>query len=267
MEKNVEKKLGEGIVAYFDVLGYQSFLENNDIEVCREAIEEIFVKIPERVGTNFDYSLAPADEVLQCIDKYFKSHPITTFISDTIIFFFDFDLIEEDKIPILLHQILYYLLFFVRISLEEGFPMRGYVDYGQFYYNNDGNKNIIAGKTIVNCYQGANNLNFSGLILSECMYKYYEEFKSNEVIKKIFDQKAIHKYLVDTKNGECSKYVGNFLFSDNNAMIEADLVQYIFKNFHKHNKEINNEVMEKIKNTEKIMRHFIFNNNSFYGRS
>ena len=93
--------------------------------------------------------------------------------------------------------------------------MRGYVDYGEYYYNN--NKNIFAGKTIVNCYKETNSLNLSGLVVSDDLYERYSKNK-NEIIDEafkekynfIFEKNIIAKYLVNTKEGEKDKYIVNF---------------------------------------------------------
>jgi hypothetical protein len=253
MKKVVEK----GIVGFFDILGYQNFLKNNSIENCIDIIEKKILELPEEVKKDYLYLYTDTpDEYLNNIRSYFKTNLNTAFISDTIIFFFDFSVVEKDKIPAFLNQILFFLMIVTRLSFEKGFPMRGYVDYGEFYYNIENNKSLIAGKTVINCYQQTNNLDFSGLVVSEDTCEFCKGF-DYFYLNNIFERKIIDKYLVDTKNGEEEKYVLNaFLGID-----KADLTQYIFDCFHKHNKEISNEVMEKIKNTEKIMRHFVFNNN------
>jgi hypothetical protein len=253
----MRKIVENGIVGYFDILGYQNFLKNNSIEKCIDVIEKIILELPEEIKKDYLglYSDIP-DEYLRNIRNHFKTNLNITFISDTIIFFFDFDGIENDSIPAFLNQILFFLMVFTWLSFEKGFPMRGYVDYGEFYYNDENNKSIIAGKTIINCHQQTNNLDFSGLVIDENTCKFCKSF-DYFYLNYIFEKKIIDKYLVDTKNGEEEKYVLNaFLDID-----KLDLTQYIFDCFHKYNKEINNEVMKKIRNTEKIMRHFVFNNN------
>ena len=257
MKKLVEK----GIVAYFDILGYQNFIKSNKIKDCIEIIENILLTLPDEIKRDYlrinENSYSKWDEYLQGIRSNFTNHMNITFISDTIIFFFDFEKMEKNNIPSFLNQILFYLSVFMKLSFERGFPMRGYIDYGTFYFNNDNNKNIIAGEIIMKCHQETNNLDFSGLAISESIYKYCMEF-DYFYLNTLFDKKYISKYLVNLKNKEDYKYVFNIIFGE----FKNDLKQYIFDSFHKYNKEINNEVMRKINNTERIMRCFLSCNNN-----
>jgi hypothetical protein len=256
----MKKIIENGIIGYFDILGYQNFLINNPLKYCVEVIEDVLIKIPEEIKDDRFAWHGRSNDIHKDIEEYFKNHCNITFISDTIIFFFDFDSIEDvNLIPIFLHQILVYLLFFQKNTFEEGFPMRGCMDYGSFYYNNKDNKNIIAGETIINCYHESNNLNFSGLVMTDKLYDHYKR-NGKKFVDKIFDKKIVDKYLVNTKIGECKKYLVNFILD----FQRNDLRQYIFECFSNHNKEINDNVMEKIYNTEKTMRYFIYNNDKYF---
>ena len=257
----------EGIIAFFDILGYQNFLESNSIEYCIAVIEEIIIKLPEETKNERFGFYTGKDVTMNDVKKYFDDHCDVIFVSDTIIFFFDFDSVENCSIPLYLHQILFYLLFFTSKSFEKGFPLRGYVDYGEYYYNNNKNINIFAGETIVNCYKETNNLNFSGLVISNKSHEHYLKYKNkiiDETFKEryniIFDKNIIAKYLVNTKEGEKEEFVVNFLL----GFDRIDITQYIFESFHKHNKKISNDVMEKIGNTEKLFRYFKYNNDLMY---
>jgi len=262
MKKLVEK----GIVAYFDILGYQNFLINNNINDCIDKIEGILVKLPVEIETDFfhlkDNSSIKAEEYYEYkkklvdIRKDLINHLNTLFISDTIIFFFDIANIKNN-IPFCLQQMLVYLIIFMKLSFENGFPMRGFVDYGEYYFNNDVNINIIAGKTIVKCHQETSAFDFSGLVIDDSVRKYCMNF-NYDILNLLFDKKVIADYLVNLKNKEDHKYVCNFIIDG----INENLDQYIFNSFHKHNKEISNEVMKKINNTENIMKHFLYNNNN-----
>ena len=252
----MKKIIDKGIIGYFDIMGYQNFLTNNKIEDCINIIEEILIKIPDEIKNDyFNFNLK--NDLERFINDYFHSHLNISFISDTIIFFFDFETIKKEELSVLLNQILFYLVIFTRLSFEKGFSMRGYIDYDSFYYNNDKNKNIIAGESIVNCHKETSKLNFSGLIIGDKLINFCTEL-SDGYINQLFDRKLIKKYKVNTKNGEEYRHVANFILGADHG----DIVQYVFESFHKHNKEINDEVMAKIKNTEKLIRHFVFNNKS-----
>ena len=165
------EKVKKGIVAYFDILGYQNFIENNKIEYCIDIIENIILKLPEETENERFGFYTGNDEIMNSIKKYFNEQSNITFLSDTILFFFNLEHIDDNNKPLFTHQILFYLLFFMQKTFEAGFPMRGYIDYGEYYYKNDKNINVVAGKTLVNCHREASNLEFSGLIVSNELFE------------------------------------------------------------------------------------------------
>ena len=251
----MHKTVKNGIVAYFDILGYKEFILKNPPEYCVEMINEVFKKVPEDIKTHF-LSCGRQDKIYKEIENYFINHHNVLILSDTIIFFFDIDSIETDNISTFLHQILYYLIFFMNTSFNMGFPMRGCIEYGDYLYDTEDKKIIFAGRAIANCNNETNNLNFSGLVMTNAAHKLYCDYKDKPYVDIIFGNNIIKDYLVDTKNGETIKYLVNFM-----QKYECpDLMQYIFNCFHEHKKEINNNVMDKIRNTEIIFRHFICNN-------
>ena len=108
------------------------------------------------------------------------------------------------------------------------------------------------------------------MVVEQVYYlNYIEEIEQNRyhdkyLIKEerfmtIFNYRIIEKNIVNTKNGEKEKYIVNFLLD----FQRPDITQYIFESFHKHNKNINDNVMEKIRNTEKLFRCFLHNNSMF----
>jgi hypothetical protein len=244
------KKLAkEGIIGYFDVLGYQNFLKSNEIDQSIKIIENFLLTLPKDIKNQlFPYSNGEG-EVGKNVNNFFKEHFNVLFIADTIIFFFDFDgIVDNDEKELFSYHILPYLSAFQNYSFENGFPMRACVDYGEFYYDNSRNKNIIGGKVIINCHIECDNLNFCGLTITKNAIDYLSKLNGNNI--KIYqDEKAILKIFVRTKNGLEEKYLLDWHFGFEQ---EKNIYNHIFENFKKYNKTIDSKVLEKIKNTQEI---------------
>lgn len=162
--------------------------------------------------------------------------------------FSNFPVIEE--FDYFVFVALVYSRLFQEISFENGFPLRGCMDIGSFYYHN----NIFAGDTIVNSFNEAEKLNFSGLIITDNATKYLQE-KGKDQTKK-FLQEYVNKYIVPLKNSiEDYKNIIEWAI-DLKKVSEIDIRQYIFESFHAYKKEVNISVMEKTNNTEKIWRYY-----------
>jgi len=248
----MEKTIKDGIICVFDILGYKNFLQNNSIYECAENIKNIITKIPEEVENQI------AELFNNLIDKTLKEkteiflknnfHHIN--VSDSILLVFDLSDIMEDRDYFTFYAFMY-ARFFHEISFKKGFPMRGCIDIGSFYSYN----NIFAGNTIVNSFQESENMNISGLIISENAIKIIEEKGGTN--SKRFIELWVSKYIIPLKNNvegykNLIEWGFNLIKNEN-----TDVKQVVFESFHAHKKEVNLSVMEKINNTEKILRFFI----------
>jgi methionine-rich copper-binding protein CopC len=266
----VEKRTDEGIVCFFDILGYKNILNNNKIDDCINIIKNILFSLASEAKTemlkimsnkmNFDSGLD--------INDFYDNHINTIYISDSILFFIDFDNMNMIKKLQSIFYSLILIIFFQKNSFENGFPMRACFDVGQFYYC----ENVFAGKAIVNSYVETGKLNFSGLVFTDFAYQYIKKIMScaletididmrekDHGIKLTFEilQMLIKHYIIPMKNGiEEKKYILNWWIQND----KQELRQHIFNVFHMHNKDVDNSVIEKINNTEKIIRYLIFQN-------
>ena len=249
----------DGLICVFDILGYKNFAKNNKIFDCAQGIKNIIEKLPNNVNDNIIKIFETAKKEDKPISNIVKEAIIQLLnlkfqhitISDTIILAFDFTELEDIDLDAFTMMSLLYIMFFQEISFEKGFPMRGCIDIGSFYLN----KNIFAGETIINCFTESERINFSGVVLTDNSLKTLEN-RNTPAVNLFMEHFIVKKYLVPMNNNtEDYKNLIKWTIKRGNNII-TDLRQTIFEAFHAHNKEVNLSVMEKIKNTEKIIRYF-----------
>jgi hypothetical protein len=254
----MEGIIENGITCIFDILGYKNFIKNNNVFICAENIKNIITKLPDNVNDRLLKVFDPMKEddtlfsntAKVMISNLLENNFRYITVSDTIILSFDFTDLSNDISDLFTMVSLLYINIFQEISFEKGFPMRACVDIGSFYYNN----NILAGETIINCFSESERLNFSGIILTNNTFNILKD--RNTRLTNAFIEKYIVNYIVPINNKtEEYKYLIKWTININNTRFN-DLRQAIFESFHAHNKEVNFSVMEKINNTEKIIRFF-----------
>ena len=244
----MEKIVTNGLVCFFDIMGYQNILLKNNITECARLIKDILLHIPEDVKNDL---LSKGEEIGRMgeLEDFLTNNFHKIMISDTVIFFFDLDKVNGD-IEYLLLMVLIFIRKFQYESFNNGLPMRGSLDFGEYYYCD----NLFAGKTIVNTYTECNNLNFSGITISKNAYDYFKSLGHFGV--KLFLKYYIFECLVPLKQTEEIKYIMKW-YNKNDYQKSKDIKQYIFHSFYMHNKDVNNNALEKINNTENILRYFL----------
>jgi hypothetical protein len=247
MEKT-EKTVTNGLVCFFDIMGYQNILLKNSITECARLIKDILFHMPEDVENDL-FSIGEAFGRKDELEDFFKKFFHKIMISDTVIFFFDLDKIKENNENLLLIALIFIRKFQYE-SFNKGLPMRGSLDFGEYYYYD----NLFAGKTIVNTYTECNNINFSGITMSKNAYDYFKSL--GDINVKIFLKYFIFECLVPLKQKEEKKYIMKW-YDKVNYQESKDVKQYIFNSFYMHNKDVNSNALEKINNTEKILRYFL----------
>ena len=141
-----------------------------------------------------------------------------------------------------------YIAFLLKTAFEKGLPLRGAIDYGQFFLRG---KNF-AGKPIVNCYRLSHELQFSGCAFTETSSKLFDGIrKSSGEFKNLADGIVV-KYLAPLKNDEEKKLsVINWIWAfDDDKKIKKDVRQFVTTAFRAHNKDLSLKVLPKFENTE-----------------
>lgn len=243
----------EGLVAFFDILGYQDIINNNLIDNVSKIIANILVKLPEHTKDKMATLIKDVSLRERAVKDLKKIR--SRLISDSILIVSEIDSSisnsdKEDKFV----DFFVFIGILIRFAFDKGLPLRGVVDYGEFYLDD----HCFAGKPIINCYRLSEKLQFSGTVLTtEC----------NDILNKIspsretedFFKLFFYPYLVPLKdNKEERLMVLNWIYPiEKGDTIPSDVRQYIVNAFHSHKKDISQKVLLKLENTEIMLRYFL----------
>lgn len=247
----------KGIVAFFDILGYQNIIDNNKINEAAKIITDILTNMPK---ATIERLLSMLEEKNRKVFEEQLKKLDHLLISDSLIFFLpiDFDEAAPNR-RIKWLAFLSIMSMFLRTSFEKGLPTRGAIDVGDYFVEG----NCFAGKPIVNSYRLSNKLEFSGCILST---KAAEQFESDKDqyrskyttdFKKYagFTEKLIFSCLAPLKNSEERRLLVNWHpIYKKWGETPNDIRRYVIDAFSSHNKDIPRKIYPYIDNTEIILR-------------
>ena len=242
-----------GLVAFFDILGYQSFLEQNEPEFAGERILELMNKVKEFPKNTFlklfeDWRKTPPDPEPE-LAKYltaFLNQITYLIISDSIIFTFALnDGNAEDSEYGKSFFITYCSMLFNEL-FSYGFPVRGAIEYGDYILLKSQDTQLFAGRPIVDAYKSAMNLDLSACQISDSVALAYGE---NHIYLK-------YKTPLKTGDEKVLKLLMSFYFDvqENTYHTIPDLTQFVIDSFTAHKKMIDKNVQNKILNTELFLR-------------
>lgn len=257
-EKYSKPSPKKGLVAYFDILGYQQIIDNNKIEETADIVNQIisFRNIPEICNSTIDEF-----DTNLLLDKS-KSVGLgtekirTLLFSDTIIMSLS---IEDDFEPaVLMDQAVMFFLackLLLSITFEQGFPMRGAISYGDYYINDY----CFAGKPIIDTYKLANNLDYVGCAVVENEKWKYFMGRFSEGQKDILLKRFVN-YSVPIKNSKENEIRlalkwRFFTPAEQNINSYPSIRDTVLSSFLKHNKMIDGSVIPKVNNTEIFLQH------------
>lgn len=227
-----------GLVACFDILGYKSLIEQNDVEYLYISILEQLPRIKELTKIRIQELLdrvPPSERVMDPISVCDRIEYIL--FADTLI------LTLEDQGKSGITDAFQWLTFIVAcISIEDryfryGLPLRGGIGYGKYIVKDK----LYAGKCILDSYTLSEKMEIAlCAFTSEAEERIALLMRSN---KYCFDG-FVHRYEVPLKKNKRSimKVITTYKCDDN---IETD----VYKSFRGHHKEINESGERKAQHT------------------
>jgi hypothetical protein len=242
-------KSQSGFIGYFDILGYQAFLENNSPEVAAERVLGTLLKLDQDTPSKLLESMAPFYEGNDraTLDIYLKDIKWLVF-SDTVLMTMVTDEIPDDKIEIRWLVFLLQCSYLWRKMFDFGLPLRGAITRGSFVVQGT----CFAGKSIVNAYKSASSLNFAGAVITQELSDW-----SKKIIGQASHAALFHQpYLVPRKGkASCMEEILNVAATyPHERKWDGDIRQLVHECFWKHEKNIGEDVSDKIENTEKLLR-------------
>lgn len=244
----------KGVICFFDILGYQSFLENHSGEESARQVLKLIHSTPHSVSAALSKSLWKAaggeDPVFKKVLGTLK-HLV---FSDTIVLLLPYPVGSDTRTEELAMS---YMSLASAVLTKEmfllGLPLRGVVHEGEFIAEAEA---CFAGRGIVEAYRLCNCLDFSGLIASECAAARIRGSTS------VFGMDHEDAFLVDIltpqKGGVDAKFLHlNWVCPFTPAQLEElqkDVIQAVMKSFWAHQKDCPQSADSKVRNTCKIIR-------------
>jgi hypothetical protein len=152
----------EGLIAFFDILGYKSIIQNNSLLETINVIKQI------------EGAIQQAAEKLKATEEFLQA-PICRYVlfSDSILVYTVSSTPDLQTLPGVnwTHMIPAVSTEFsadlINRLLFIGLPVRGALAYGGFYVDDQSHGRIaFAGKPIIEAYEYSNSIDMSGCILA-----------------------------------------------------------------------------------------------------
>jgi hypothetical protein len=241
-----------GLIAFFDILGYQSFLENNSASDSALNVLDLINKIPAE-STNIVSSiwLKRSAETDTEMSKQITSAQKHLIFSDTIVLSIEY---PTSASQLWKDRALAYLTFLSgKLCCEmftKGLPLRGAMVEGEFVVKDT----CFAGKAIVEAYNLCESLDFSGFV--------YSQHIGQRVLKKDcftshnFDRFFIPYLSPINKSSKEEKLVHfnwtAYLNAEDQKVFLTDVEKFVLRSFWAHEKDCSLSVDTKIRNTVKL---------------
>ncbi len=200
-----------GLVGFFDILGYQNLLEQNEPEVIAEEVLPILIGLKNSIKANiYDVmKLAKASERKKIIEPIVESMEWLVF-SDTILLTLAFN---ENDVSLNHYYWFVFLLASIEIQTQlfnAGLPARGAIDYGKFFVQ----EGCFAGRCIVKAYKLSSTIEMAACVLSHEAVIKFESIKGVEedVRSRIFKMLVI-PYLGPNEAGGSAHVYGKSTLS------------------------------------------------------
>ncbi len=195
----------ERFLAYFDILGFKEFMENNADEYIDRFIHNLFRDSQSAVSGDNYVDGGPGIYV----PDLSKSNIHCIHISDSIIFWTE-DISEES-----FNVIINCSAFFLNRSLQATFPVRGCIVAGKITFEPSVIKNkkgitfynsLLYGKALIEAYLKAEFQDWAGCYIDKSATS---KFDQSVISKLIYDKKNVNfnikngKYLFFAEDGTC----------------------------------------------------------------
>lgn len=253
------KMAKQGLVGFFDILGYQNIIDKNSIDDVSLIITDVLIRLHESVIERLESPLQNIPKVVDLL-RSLTNGIQAKLISDSILLVLPTQKDDLEKGPLKLLPepqglfIMYfifttYVSVLLKLTFEKGLPLRGAIDFGDFFLEG----NCFAGKPIIDCYRLGSRLDFSGCVMTtSCRDRLLQLLtEKNDFNLELSD--FGYDYHCPCKN---QSYEPLFLIRwlYNTVLQITDLRQYVYEAFKEHNKDIGVGVYDKMVNTELTLR-------------
>jgi hypothetical protein len=241
-------------IAYFDILGFKEFIENNE----KEYVDINFSHILRDSQAAVSEETYIQQELGKIIPNLDESEINCMHISDSIIFW------TKEESPESFKKIVDVCYFFYWHCIQTSFPIRGSLVYGDIefcpfqikgkggatFYNNS-----LYGKGLINAYLKTESQDWAGCFIDKSAVQTVNE----DVINELIYAKKIVYYPVPLKDGtHCYEHTIRLIGGRLNNVAFMNLAKRIERSFTQHmkGKPLSESVIRKQNNTIKFLDYF-----------
>jgi hypothetical protein len=239
-----------GVIGFFDILGYASFLENNKPEQAAEIVLGQLLNLKDAVSS-LQKHIFETDELVEAYREGISRMKWLVF-SDTVLLALPYDPEADEKgkafswLLFLMNAVMLY-----RHMFDNGLPIRGTVSFGSFFIKGT----CFAGRPIIEAYRAAQRMDLSCIALADSASAEMSALRARDHID-LIDSLAV-EYLVPLKD---SKEARLQVIPPSHARLpklpHSDLRQAVAECFWCHNKDLSPHSLRKLDNTELFFRFF-----------
>lgn len=239
-----------GLIAFFDILGYKSFLKNNLLEEAAFKVLDIIESAPTKAKEVF-LDLFNSDEKVKILAETMEEVKPLVF-SDTIVLTLEYpEGANEEWKWARRFAMSFFSGYLTAKMFMQGLPWRGAIHEGDFIIK----EMCLAGNGFLVAYERSKSLNYSGLVFSSALGD-----KLQKESPRGFDQPFFVPYLSPKKYSEEPMLNYNWFLCMNKEMktkCRQDVELSVLRAFWDWKKDCSVAVDEKVHNTSKLLRRLI----------
>lgn len=234
----------EGLVGFFDILGYKKIAQSDNFELVAGVMKSI-LSLPtfskKILLERFEGDVKERD-IIEDFQKGIEYRVMSDSILLTIPFWPQ-KIEEKDALvrSYLWVAFLVHVIYLIRTSFDRGLPLRGSIALGKYILD----ETCFAGSAVIEAYDLATSLDFSGCVLTEeCGKAFQKDFKDSGLPS----QNLVFECNVPLKKRfERKLYVISWMSEQSRPI---DLRQFILEKFNSHGKMLSVKDYRKLDHTE-----------------
>ena len=243
-----------GIFGLFDILGFKAFCKQNNPKDCRSILEFLdFLDEDLRSQLSSIFQGNRHDAI-----SFFSEYRWLIF-SDTIFIALPFQKNPEEVTnQTKLFMFVAICAILNRQMFQIGFPLRGVIHTGDFIVT----KKCFAGKAIIVAFERMESLEIAASVFTDDASKYLiENASAFERMAKSMFLGLMMEFPVPSKDNRIENLKTlnwlNVRFPNMEDPTSQNTNEFVLKQFQAHGKQINNSVLPKLENTQKLIVHWL----------
>jgi hypothetical protein len=219
-----------GLIGFFDILGYKEIIKQNQVVRVASIIEEIFLE-----------ALRESQDAHKCVTSLINQEACQHFVfSDSILVFLPLERSPNSDTQTAESLFASHCAGLITKCFWEGLPVRGALAYGKCYFKKADGVVCFAGQAIIDAHLCAESLEFSGCVVAESKDRIFSRRHSD------FFKHIVHFNKKSRKKPESMFVLNNYAGNWGPRKLSRQIVK---NKFSAHKKGIPGNVLPKITNT------------------